>query len=164
MKNKLLFVGLVSVFVLLSGCLSGWGPRRYLAPPPPGGHYGKESGRVFPVLIYQDSPGSGHCLVDINVATLWAMPTPGQPGQSVLWISDDGGDYFVDFCVPTSPSTPCTPSTPFASPGFWVPSNGSVPSGGIQGSPAYYPYQIHLGKTKDSPLCKTADDPGFYVK
>lgn len=160
MKNKFLVVALASLFVLLSGCLR---TSSDLTPPPPGHNYGKQSGREFRVYVYQDPPNSGQCLVDTNVATLWATPAPG---QTVEWLSDDGGDYFVDFCVPTRPSAPCTPSTPFVSSGFWVPSNGDVSSGGIQGgaAAAYYPYQIHLGRTKDSPLCKTADDPGFYIK
>jgi hypothetical protein len=145
-KNKLVSLSIAS-FVFLFGCQG----RHYA--PTPGQHYGIKDDRSYEVYIYANPNNPGQCLVDLDVATLWKIHN-----QTATWISDDGGDYFVDFGAGQHGS-------PFAGGAtFPVSQNTNGYSGKITGPPGYYNYAIYLGKQKGTTPCKPADDPGFYVK
>jgi hypothetical protein len=76
----------------------------------------------------------------------------------VTWVSDDGGDYTVDFRLGANGS-------PFSQPTFYVPKNGEKPSGDLTQSGKYYDYGIRAGDATGK-ICKpsTDPDPGLYVK
>ena len=121
-----------------------------LKEPPPGQHHGKDNNRVFSVYIY--TPDQAHpdqCLADWPVATLWK-----DLHQTVDWVSDDGGEYTVDF-------TKGQNGSPFADKKFPVPANGHVPSKDLTQSGKYYEYAI---ENANGNVCKDPSDPGLYVK
>jgi hypothetical protein len=112
--------------------------------------------REFRIYIYADPAHTGQCLVDWPVATLWKSAR-----QTVTWVSDDGGEYTVDF------NMGLVRQSPFSKPTFNVPKNGEKPSGyltDLAQSDKYYDYGI---KDENGTPCKKAStdpDPGLYVK
>jgi hypothetical protein len=120
-----------------------------LKEPPPGQHHGKDNNRVFSVYIY--TPDQAHpdqCLADWPVATLWK-----DLHQTVDWVSDDGGEYTVDFSGPNH--------SPFTGTKFHVRANDHKASGDLIQSGKYYEYAIENANGK---VCKDPSDPGLYVK
>jgi hypothetical protein len=122
--------------------------RGALKGPPPGQHHGKESKRVFAVYIYTEG---NQCFADWPVATLWKTEQ-----QTVDWISDDDGEYTVDFGQGHNGS-------PFAAPTFHVLKDKDAPSGDLTQSGKYYDYAIRSGDANGN-ICKPPSDPGLYVK
>lgn len=150
-KQKAVLAGLAVTLVSSCAChharLMGQGPG-------PGQGYGEQDSRVFEVYIYADPSNPGKCLADWPVGTLWQTKH-----QKVLWISDDGGEYIVDFKQGHhSPS-----KSPFQDDTFDVPKKGKKASGDLQsGASGYYDFAIRIpGATGN---CKETTDPGYYVK
>jgi hypothetical protein len=147
LKQHAVLAGLAIALVSLSAC------RSALVQEPPGQHYGKRDQRVFWIYVYADPDPAhpGKCLVDWPAATLWKTAH-----QTVKWVSDDGGEYTVDFTLGHNQS-------PFSQPTFLVKSNGVTSSGDLTQSGKYYDYGIRAG---DGKICKPASDPdpGLYVK
>jgi hypothetical protein len=112
---------------------------------------------VFEVSIYADpDPNNpGKCLADWPVGTLWQGKH-----QTVLWISDDGGQYTVDFTQGHH-----SPRSPFHNGStFEVLSNGKKASGDLEGGASgYYDFAIRSGGINGS-ICKDPSDPGYYVR
>jgi hypothetical protein len=108
---------------------------------------------VFEVYIYADPSNPGKCLADWPVGTLWQGKH-----QTVVWFSDDGGEYTVDF----TKGTHAAPKSPFKSGTFTVPKNGKNDSGDLTaGASGYYDFAI-LDASGNT--CKDRGDPGYYVK
>lgn len=118
---------------------------------PPGRHHGREDKRVFAVYVYSDPDHSEQCLVDWPIATLWKSAH-----QTMKWVSDDGGQYTVDFAQGHNGS-------PFSAGTFVVPGGGEIPSGDLTQSGKYYDYAIRSGDASGK-ICKPPSDPGLYVK
>jgi hypothetical protein len=153
-KQTAVVAGLAIALVCVSGCRQAK-EAKLAGPPGPGQHHGLEDGRVFRVYIYADPDNPGKCLADWPVGTLWR-----NKHQTVLWISDDGGQYTVDFTQGHHPA----PSTPFQDATFDVESNGVTPSKSLQpGASGYYDFAIRSGGGNGS-ICKDTSDPGYYVK
>ncbi len=147
LKKKTLLASLtLAVVVSLPAC------RQSLSTPRPGQHVGQQDARVFSVYIYTDPAHTDQCLADWPVATLWQSKH-----QTMMWISDDDKDYFVDF-------TQGHNGSPFAQTTFSVPKNGVKPSGDLIQSGKYYDYAIRAGTDANAPICKPPSDPGLYVK
>ena len=122
----------------------------------PGNHYGQEDQRRFDVYIYTDPNDATKCLADWPVGTIWFTKH-----QSVMWFSDDGKQYTIDFNAGTHNPPP---KTPFQNLTYTVNANGTKPSGPVQqGASGYYDFAIHAGDI-NGPICKDASDPGYYVK
>ena len=153
LKQHAVLAGLVIALVSLSACRSAQvqGP-----PAPPGQGYGKRDQRVFWIYIYTDLSHPDQCFVDWPVATLRK-----NAHQTVKWLSDDGGEYTVDFNLGHNQS-------PFSQLTFHVKNNGETPSGDLTAlaqSGKYYDYGIKAGDATGK-ICKpsTDPDPGLYVK
>jgi len=152
LKQKAVLAGLTIALSSISGC------RQANLIPGQGQHHGQEDKRVFEVYIYADPGNAGKCLADWPVGTLWQGKH-----QTVLWISDDGGQYTVDFTQGHH-----APQSPFQNGStFDVPGSGKKASGDLIGgaSPAsgYYDFAIRSGGINGS-ICKDPSDPGYYVK
>ena len=150
MKQHAVLAGLAIALVSLSACRSA-----HVTEPPPGQRHGREDKREFRIYVYVDPAHTDKCFVDWPVATLWRSLN-----QTVTWVSDDGGDYTVDFTMGLVKQSPFSQTT------FHVKSNGETPSGDLTNltqTGTYYDYGIKdaAGKT-----CKPAKDPdpGLYVK
>jgi hypothetical protein len=146
LKQHAVLAGLAIALVSLSACRSA-----HVTELPPGQHHGREDKREFRIYVYVDPAHTDQCFVDWPVATLWRSLN-----QTVTWVSDDGGDYTVDFRLGTNGS-------PFSQPTFYVPKNGEKPSGDLTQSGKYYDYGIKIGNESGKP-CKPSGDPGLYVK
>jgi hypothetical protein len=150
LKQHAVLAGLAIALVSLSACRTA-----YVKDPPPGQHHGREDKREFRIYVYVDPAHTDQCFVDWPVATLWKTLN-----QTVTWVSDDGGDYTVDF------NMGLVKQSPFSQPTFHVKSNGETPSGDLTKSGKYYDYGIRIGNESGTP-CKRANDPGdpgLYVK
>jgi hypothetical protein len=145
-KYKIVLAGLTFALVSFPACRQAQFTAR------PGQHQGQGHQREFPIYVYIDPNDTSRCYADIAVATLWR-----NQDQKVKWISDDGGEYFVDFAQGHNGS-------PFGQPNFYVPKNGDVGSGKLMQAGKYYDYAIFAGKDATAPMCKPTSDPGFYVK
>jgi len=149
LRQKAVLAGLAIALVSISACqhtklAGGSGPG-----------YGQKPLRVFEVYIYADPNNPGKCLADWPVGTLWQGKH-----HTVLWISDDGGQYTIDFTQGHH-----SPQSPFHNGStFDVPSNGKKASGELEGgATGYYDFAIRLGGINGS-ICKDPSDPGYYVK
>jgi hypothetical protein len=149
MKQKAILSGFAIAFLSISAC------QAPVNPPPSklmaGQHHGKEDKRVFSISIYTDTDHPDQCLADWPAATLWKSSN-----QTVEWVSDDGGDYSVDFTLGHNGS-------PFSQSTFYVSKNGVAHSGNLTQSGKYYDYGIRAGDPNGK-VCKPASDPGLYVK
>ena len=85
------------------------------------------------------------------MATLWKSEQ-----QTVDWISDDDGEYTVDFGQGHNGS-------PFGTSTFHVLKDQDAPSGDLTQSGKYYDYAIRSGDANGK-ICKPPSDPGLYVK
>src|SRR6516164_9512396 len=106
--QRVVLVGLAVANLSLSDCRHSAAVPPVVSPssgPGPGHHYGQSS-RVFEVYIYADPSNPGKCLADWPVGTLWQGKH-----QTVVWFSDDGGEYTVDF----TKGTHAAPKSPFKS-------------------------------------------------
>ena len=146
LKQHAVLAGLAIALVSLSACRSA-----QVKDPPPGQNHGREDKREFRIYLYVDPAHPDQCFVDWPVATLWKALN-----QTVTWVSDDGGDYTVDFGLGANGS-------PFSQPTFYVPKKGKKSSGDLTQSGKYYDYGIWIGNPGGKP-CKQASDPGLYVK
>ena len=146
-KQRAVLAGLAVALVSISACRQA----KLVREPGPGQHHGKEDKRVFSIYVYTDPNYPDQCLVDWPGATLWKSAH-----QTVKWLSDDGGEYTVDFTLGHNGS-------PFSQPTFHVPKNGVAPSGDIIQSGKYYDYGVRSGDANGK-ICKPASDPGIYVK
>jgi hypothetical protein len=148
LKQHAVLAGLAIALVSLSACRTG-----YVKEPPPGQHHGKEDKRVFSIYLYVDPAHPDQCFIDWPVATLWKTAN-----QTVNWVSDDGGEYTVDFTLGHNQS-------PFSQLTFHVLNNGVTPSGDLTQSGKYYDYGIRAGDATGK-ICKPSKDPdpGLYVK
>jgi hypothetical protein len=108
---------------------------------------------VFSIYLYVDPAHPDQCFIDWPVATLWKTAN-----QTVNWVSDDGGEYTVDFTLGHNQS-------PFSQLTFHVLNNGVTPSGDLTQSGKYYDYGIRAGDATGK-ICKPSKDPdpGLYVK
>jgi len=148
-KQKAVLAGLAIAVVSISAC------RQPKLAGGPGQHYGRKDPRVFEVYIYADPYNTGKCLADWPVGTLWQGKH-----QTVLWISDDGGEYTVDF----TQGHHSAPQSPFHDATFDVPGNRQKASGDLQGGASgYYDFAIRSGGAGGS-ICKDPSDPGYYIK
>lgn len=151
-KQKAVLAGLAIALVSISACRKK--EEKLMAEPGPGQHHGQEDNRVFRVYIYADHDNPGKCYADWPVGTLWKSKH-----QRVLWVSDDDGEYTVDFTQGHHPA----PKSPFSNDTFTVPSKGVKPSGDLQvDASGYYDFAIRFGGTNGS-ICKETIDPGYYV-
>ena len=147
LKQKTLLGILALAFASLPACTHKIATQRL----------GLREDRVFKVRLYTDPASSKQCAADLSAVTLWK-----NKHHTVLWISDDGKDYVVDFTQPEAHH-----GSPFADTAFKVPANGVKASGDLSlnsVSGQYYDYAIHAGTDINAPVCKTSDDPGLYVK
>jgi hypothetical protein len=152
LKQKSVLTGLAIALSSISACRQA----NLVGTPGPGQHHGQEDKRVFRVYIYADPSKPGKCLADWPVGTLWQGKH-----QTVLWVSDDGGEYTVDF---TQGHHSPPPLSPFPDATFNVSSNGVKPSGGLQpGASGYYDFAIRSGGINGA-NCKETSDPGYYVR
>ena len=146
-KKKALLASLILAVVSLPACTHKVATQRL----------GLRENRVFRVHLYTDPANSKQCAADLSAVTLWK-----NKHHTVLWVSDDGNDYVVDFTQPEAHN-----GSPFADTTFKGPANGVKPSGDLSAnsqSGQYYDYAIHAGTDINAPVCKKADDPGLYVK
>jgi hypothetical protein len=152
LKQKAVLTGVAVSLISISGCR-----QAELREPGPGHHHGQEDKRVFRVYIYADPNNPGKCSVDWPVGTLWQGKH-----QTVLWVSDDGGEYTVDFTQGHHSPSPLSPFSSATT--FTVSSSGVKPSGDLgPGASGYYDFAIRLGGANGT-NCKETTDPGYYVK
>jgi hypothetical protein len=146
LKQHAVLTGLAIAIVSISACRPAT-----VKEPPPGQRHGKEDKRVFSIYVYIDPDHPDQCLADWPVATLWKTAH-----QTVNWVSDDGGEYTVDFTLGHNQS-------PFSQLTFHVQNNGVTPSRDLTQSGKYYDYGIRIGDANGR-ICKPSSDPGLYVK
>jgi len=149
LNDKLFLATVASLVILLSAC----GPSSRSTPPSGHGHhYGQQQGREFLVYIYVDPSNTSQCYADFSQTTLWSAK-----GQTLRWISDDDGDYLIDF-------NPGQNGSPFGQSTFPVTKSNDAKSGNPTQSGKYYDYAIRKGTGANDPICKQPSDPGVYVK
>jgi hypothetical protein len=151
-KKRAVLTGLGIALILTPAC--GRHAKFVEQPPGPGQYYGQKDQREFRVYIYTDPDNPAKCWADWPVGTLWRTKQ-----QTVLWISDDGLGYTVDFTKGVPGTSPFQNGTTFD-----VPAGGQKSSGALNSkATGYYSFAIFPAKTGAKP-CKDPTDPGYYVQ
>lgn len=174
LSAKLVLAGLAVCLIAASSCTRRGTPSQqkeeigekhllYYGQGPRGGNHYGQADRTFDIYIYSDS--SGKCYADLDIVTLWNKNNNGQTvHQNVMWVSDDGLEYTVDFRP--DPNYKPKRGSPFKHADAWftVPGGDSIPSGDLNPqSTGYYAFAILRGHDLSAKPCRDASDPGLHV-